>query len=1006
MLRTKEVGINFVQGMDTKTDEILNQKLDLLQNCTLTKEGTPRKRDGFTPLTRDVLDSASDISIGEKLDTILNELCVTGGYRHLSLAQNETLWAENTITEFANFDMSTVISTEALGSVQDVCFSRGTDFTLLTYTISSAYPQGSHAVFIDNQTGLVFKRFEYSLAQATRLRPIFFNGVYVVVRVSSTGDLVAEKYALVANAFVQTTLVVDTGVNITTFDLVTNGTVTAIGYFKAATNNLYVTTISTAPAVVNTLVNSGFTGTYHKGQIGLSWSTFNSIFWVSAFGDAAGVDHIVTLGLTSALAVLKISSWVSGVAHPNDTPINITPVSRDATKLVIFFEYTTIVASETFYQVSYLVVDFVTFALDSTNLLGLKLTLASSGFVVNGRAHVICTVQQTTVSPYNVGDVALNSSYVMMGELTTSPKNGTIAPIAACFLHSKAFFEADLGNILLSRVTDGSEFYARSVKEILGPVGTVFGEYQIHAMTFEYANFDSSKAIEAGNRLMYPGASPKTYDGKIVYESQFHYGPAVSALTPAGGGGLSAGTYRWVFVFTYYDSKGIRVVSNPSQEQVSAVAAGNQVTFSVQGYNIGALTGCFIDMYRTTVNGDTFFFESRTINNSGVVQQTIISTIADSTIQNQETYFYPGEVLESQFIGPYKSHVLFKNRLVYIPLDEEDAIAYSKEFNKSEQYGFNEFLKLFIEDNNYAQDEFAKCLGVLDDKLIIFKDTSIFFVIGDGPNDSGEQNNFSRPQVIATDVGCANAKSICLTPMGLMFKSQKGIYLLTRGLEVKYVGADVEDYNSLEITSSLLLEDKNEVIFTTRTAQALVFDYLHGQWSIFENWSAQDSCFWKGKAAHLKDDGLVNVQNTTFDDNGDFIPQKIITGWIKMSDIQNFGRVRRFLLVGKFKSAHQMKVSASYDYEQFAWTEYTLTPLAASAYNITVKPSLSDLYAGGIDGVYQWELHLQKQKCMAVKFMIEDVETSAVGESYSLTNMTMELGIKSGPNKVQKEKKG
>lgn len=62
-------------------------------------------------------------------------------------------------------------------------------------------------------------------------------------------------------------------------------------------------------------------------------------------------------------------------------------------------------------------------------------------------------------------------------------------------------------------------------------------------------------------------------------------------------------------------------------------------------------------------------------------------------------------------------------------------------------------------------------------------------------------------------------------PLGIMYKSNKGIYLLNRSLQVDYIGSPVEDYNSQNITSADLIQDKNRRRFLTSSGVTLVYDY-------------------------------------------------------------------------------------------------------------------------------------------------------------------------------------
>ena len=57
-------------------------------------------------------------------------------------------------------------------------------------------------------------------------------------------------------------------------------------------------------------------------------------------------------------------------------------------------------------------------------------------------------------------------------------------------------------------------------------------------------------------------------------------------------------------------------------------------------------------------------------------------------------------------------------------------------------------------------------------------------MLGEGPNLMGLQNDFTPTQLINADTGCVENNSIINIPEGLMFKSEKGMYLLNRSLGV------------------------------------------------------------------------------------------------------------------------------------------------------------------------------------------------------------------------------
>ena len=103
----------------------------------------------------------------------------------------------------------------------------------------------------------------------------------------------------------------------------------------------------------------------------------------------------------------------------------------------------------------------------------------------------------------------------------------------------------------------------------------------------------------------------------------------------------------------------------------------------------------------------------------------------------------------------------------------------------------------------------------MDEKLVIFKESAIFYLSGDGPNNLGQQDTFIKPELVSSDIGCININSVVLTPDGLMFKSKKGIYLLSRSMQLAYIGANVEAFNDLKVSSAIVVPEENQVRFTT-----------------------------------------------------------------------------------------------------------------------------------------------------------------------------------------------
>ena len=127
----------------------------------------------------------------------------------------------------------------------------------------------------------------------------------------------------------------------------------------------------------------------------------------------------------------------------------------------------------------------------------------------------------------------------------------------------------------------------------------------------------------------------------------------------------------------------------------------------------------------------------------------------------------PGPAPPSTFI------VNGKSRLFAISGDDQRTIYFSRLFVAGEAPAFPPAYAIYLSD----QDEAAVALAVLGDKLIIFTETHIYFVYGEGPNDIGV-GGFSEPVLFSDALGCSNPQSVATTPAGVVFQaSDDGLYL-------------------------------------------------------------------------------------------------------------------------------------------------------------------------------------------------------------------------------------
>jgi hypothetical protein len=387
-----------------------------------------------------------------------------------------------------------------------------------------------------------------------------------------------------------------------------------------------------------------------------------------------------------------------------------------------------------------------------------------------------------------------------------------------------------------------------------------------------------------------------------------------------------------------------------------------------------------IALYRTAVNQSTFYRVSSitapTYNSTTTDSVSFVDSVPDETLIGNELLYTTGAVTEN-FAAPSLAFITnYKNRLMGVPSESRLNFWYTKEVGDNTPAEWTDTFVGSVDPRGGALTAIAE----MDEKLILFKATQIYYMVGNGPDATGAQNDFSQPQRINVDAGCKNARSVVVIPMGLMFQSDKGIYIIDRSLAVQYIGDDVESYNNQTITSAILLESTNQVKFTLESGIALLYDYYAKQWDIETIVDAKDAVMFQKKYTYIQEDGVVN-QNTPatyLDGAGDFYAMKIKTGWMSFANIQGYQRVYRMLIVGEYKSPHDLIVEVAYDFDQTIVQTVTITPDPAQD--------------------YQFRVDMQIQKCEAIQFTIRDANGD--GQSMSLSAISFIAGMKRGLNKI------
>lgn len=479
----------------------------------------------------------------------------------------------------------------------------------------------------------------------------------------------------------------------------------------------------------------------------------------------------------------------------------------------------------------------------------------------------------------------------------------------------------------------------------------------------------------------------------------------------APGGGIS---------FTVADSSGLlsdlratgggtQVLTNGGEGdgQIATLANGGvaqSASISVPTLRLTAKTSVVLELYRTENAGTIYHLATSAvvpIFNDKTVDSIIINDgLSDALLIQKQVLYTTGGVLEND-AAPAANIVAVhtsSNRLFLAGLEDKHSVAYSKFRNPRQPVEFSSALQIAIDPVGGN----VTALQSMDEKMIIFASDAVFYVAGQGPNNAGQQDTFVQPERISTEVGCIQPNSLVLLPEGIIFQSRKGIYMLSRNLQLSYIGAPVQGYNNLTITSGKLLGKLNQVRFTTSNGDCLVYNYYLNQWATFDNHQALGAEVLGDSYYYVRLDGVLFKENSTiFGDNGSPISMQLETGWMSFAGLQGFQRAYGMNLLGDFKSSHKLRIRVAYNFNE-AFTQELLIDTADFITSTTygsVSPYGAESPYGGDGTALQVRVDFATQKCQAIKLYIAD-EQSVVGEGLSLSGMGLEVGGKQGLGKL------
>lgn len=496
--------------------------------------------------------------------------------------------------------------------------------------------------------------------------------------------------------------------------------------------------------------------------------------------------------------------------------------------------------------------------------------------------------------------------------------------------------------------------------------------------------------VEVNGVAVLAGACPMLFDGKSFVEEGFHHPPWIFPASATAGltgyGPFPAGDVTFCFTYGWQDDAGNWHESAPSNEVTVTFAGANVFCNPTVVLPPTQKKGARLRIYRTKATSTDTSLYLTTTASGGFVS-------LDTDLANSEQLYTAGGVLPNSPAPACRHISVFQRRLVLSGCGDGSRVYWSKQFTPG--YGV-EFAAGDPTHYTTVPDSAGRVVASaeMDDRLVVLCERAIGLISGSGPAPTGTQGQYSEFSTIITETGCYwyAPKSVARGPEGVWFRSPFGIRLvsrsgtLARGQDGKQVGAEVDGLISGNCVA-VPHEGKQQIRFHQTNNTILVWDYQWLQWSRFSGgyFSFRDAAFADNRLYLLDTSNLRYTSDATTDDVATTpVTGTIETPWLSFAGIQGYQRLYRLMILGK--DANMAGGAATFGLTVYCDFDGTTTADSGTA------------TATFTNGRYQVQHHFARQKCEAMKLNL--TLSAASGSRVRLTDLTLQVGVKAGYNKL------
>lgn len=1009
MIQQQSVPINFSQGLDTKSDpkQVQLGKFISLKNSIFTKAGLLNKRNGFGKIS--ALPDASSVY----LTTFNQNLTAVGTSLQAYVDGNKTWVDKGNIQPLTLSVLPTVRSAVSQVQCDSVVSSAGIVCTV--YTESNNGTLAYKYVISDSTTGQNIvdqTAIPVSSGAITGSPRVFILGGYFLIVFTNTitgvhhlqyiAVSISDPTVVIPNADLAASYV---ATNALSWDGVVVGNNFYFAYYSTSGGSSVKFNYLAASFALSSAVT--FTEVATTMSVTADVSTpSNPVIYASFYDSGTSTGYTVAVNATLQKLMNPTQIIASG------TVFSITSVAQSGVVTVAYevanqYSYDSAIASNFINRVAVtLPATLTTGTVGSTVLVSRSVGLASKAFLIEGTAYLLAEYASALQNTYFLmafdGNIISRFAYENGGaSLVTSNGYLPLGLPQAQVIGSTAKIAYLYKDLIESQNTLG-------LVQSIGPAGAsnVYSQTGVNLVSLDFGS-NTLCSSEIGNNLNLSGGMLWAYDGALTGEQGFHLFPDNIELTTSGSGGLmTAQQYYYQVTYEWTDAQGNIFRSAPSVPvTITTTGSTSTVTVNIPTLRLSYKTGVKIQIYRWSAAQQTYYqvtsITAPTLNNPAVDSIAYVDAKADSAILGNNIIYTAGGVVEN-IAGPAcVATTLFDDRVWVIYAEDRNLLGYSKQVIESTPVELSDLFTFYVAPTTGAQGSTGPMTAIcpLDSSLIIFKKDALYYIQGAGPDNTGASNQYTQPIYITSTVGCENQNSIVVMNDGLMFQSDKGIWLLTHGLGVTYVGAPVEAFNESRVTSAAVIPGTTQVRFTLDTGEILMYDYYYQQWGVFAGSAipAISSTLYQGMHTLLGNSGLV-LQETpgAYLDNGNPVLMSFLTGHIQLAGISGYQRIYELQLLGQYITPHLLQVQLGYDFGGLS-EQAIIDPT-----NFTGVFGSDDLYGqttpyGGPGTLEQWRIQPARQKCQTFQFALQEIYDPSfsipAGAGFTLSAMTCTIGV-------------